>query len=235
MPLDTDALERTLAKLCAEHVVPGAAIAIVHGDEDLVLCHGVTDIDEPDDVDPDTLFAIMSDTKPFTAYAAVSLAEQGVLDLDAPVKSYLPDLKLQDPAAERDVTSQHLLQHSPDWTGDHFRDFTGPDAMAKYVETLADVMQLAPVGTFPAYVNSGYNLLGHLLARTTQQSFADVLGTHVLRPHGLRATTLLPERPSDVKVAVGHWIEDGRASVNEWIRTRAASRRAVSGRLRRTC
>jgi CubicO group peptidase (beta-lactamase class C family) len=58
---------------------------------------GITNLDYPRPVDASTVFQIGSSTKPFTGAALASLADQGRLDFDAPVRTYLPDLRLSDP------------------------------------------------------------------------------------------------------------------------------------------
>src|SRR4051794_11628971 len=69
--------------------VPGVAIGIADGDTEHTAGFGVTSIEHPLAVDADTLFQIGSTTKTITGTAALRLVEQGKLDLDAPVRTYL--------------------------------------------------------------------------------------------------------------------------------------------------
>jgi CubicO group peptidase (beta-lactamase class C family) len=105
----------------ARHKVPGMVLGITSEGQDLVRGFGVTNIDHPLPVDEDTLFQIGSTTKTFTATAAMRLVEQGKLALDEPVRSYLPDFSMRDPAVTERATMRHLLTHTGGWQGTFFR------------------------------------------------------------------------------------------------------------------
>ncbi len=97
--------------------VPGVAIGILSDGEVETTGLGVTSVENPLEVTPDTLFQIGSISKIVTATAVLRLAAQGVLDLDAPLRTTLPDLRLQDEAAARALTLTHLLTHTGGWWG----------------------------------------------------------------------------------------------------------------------
>ena len=83
----------------AEYGVPGVAFGIVKNGQVTVRGFGVTNLDDPQPVTPDTVFALASISKTVTATAMMRLVEQGKVDLNAPVQQYLPDFKVQDDAA----------------------------------------------------------------------------------------------------------------------------------------
>ncbi len=114
--------------------VPGLALGLLHEDQPHSASFGVTSIDNPLPVTPDTLFQVGSITKTFTATAAMRLVAAGQLDRDAPVRTYLSDLQLRDADATARLTPRHLLTHTGGWMGDHFADTgRGDDALARYV------------------------------------------------------------------------------------------------------
>jgi CubicO group peptidase (beta-lactamase class C family) len=78
-------------------------------------------------VDGDTLFQIGSTSKTFTATIAMRLAEMGNLSLDEPIRSYLPDFRLQDAEASKRATLRHCFTHTSGWLGDKSSriDYTG--------------------------------------------------------------------------------------------------------------
>lgn len=76
--------------------IPGVALGVLHDGAEHTAGLGVTNADHPLAVDADTLFQVGSITKTFTALAAVRLVEDGKLDLDRPVRAYLPELRLPD-------------------------------------------------------------------------------------------------------------------------------------------
>ena len=101
--------------------------------QEYVRGYGVTNVDYPQPVNGDTLFRIGSTTKTFTGTVVMRLVEQGKLDLDAPVRRYLPALRLADESVAARVTVRQLLNHSAGWLGE---DYAGPArgeaALAQY-------------------------------------------------------------------------------------------------------
>ena len=90
--------------------IPGASVALVQQGEVLyVQGYGVRSTATGDPVTPDTLFAIGSITKSFTALGVLQLVDQGRITLDAPVITYLPNFTLSDPSATQQVTVRQLL------------------------------------------------------------------------------------------------------------------------------
>ena len=85
----------------AELKIPGVAIGVIAGDREHATGFGVTNVDHPLPVDTDTLFQIGSTTKTFTGTTIMRLVEQGKLDLEAPVRTYLPEFRVADPGCQR--------------------------------------------------------------------------------------------------------------------------------------
>ena len=84
--------------------VPGVALGIVAGDDEHMATFGVTSAENPLPVDADTLFQIGSTTKTITGTVVMRLVEAGKLDLDTPLRAYLPDLRLADEGVAQAVT-----------------------------------------------------------------------------------------------------------------------------------
>ena len=114
-----------------EFSVPGASLGVLFDGEEETAALGVTSIEHPLDVTPDTLFQIGSITKTFTATAIMRLVERGAVDLDAAVRTYLPEFRLMDEDVAARATIRQLLTHTGGWLGDYFADFgRGADALA---------------------------------------------------------------------------------------------------------
>jgi CubicO group peptidase (beta-lactamase class C family) len=203
--LTADELTAKLAELATEFDVPGAAIGIHADGQDVVGVFGVTSVENPLPVDENTLFQFGSTGKTFTASAVMRLVEQGKVDLDAPVRTYVPELKLQDEEVARTVTVLHLLNHSAGWDGDHFEDTgRGDDALARYVETMATLRQVSPLGTQASYNNAAFVLAGRLIEKVTGKTYEDAIKELLIEPLGLRNTFAFMSDIMTRRFAAGH-------------------------------
>lgn len=171
--------------------------------------HGVTSVDNPLPVDEHTLFQFGSTGKTFTSVALLRLVDEGQVDLDAPVRTYVPELRLQDGRAAETVTVLQLLNHTAGWDGDDFSDFgDGDDAIARYVEHMADLRQISPPGFIVSYNNASLALAGRVIEKVTGQVFERAVKELVLDPVGLADTLFFPNDIMTRRFAVGHRRED---------------------------
>jgi CubicO group peptidase (beta-lactamase class C family) len=226
-----DDLAAVVADAMQGHRVPGVAVGVYAGGVEHLAGYGITSVAHPLAVDADTLFQIGSISKTVTATAIQRLAQQGRLDLNAPVRSSLPDLCLADATATERVTLAHLLTHTAGFQGDHFPDTgDGDDALARYVAGMRDLPQLTPPGTTFAYCNSGFALAGRLVEVATGQPIERTLTDLVLRPVGMEHAYYFAKDVISHRFAVGHYIYEpgGDPSVaRPWAMPRAIN--AVGG------
>jgi CubicO group peptidase (beta-lactamase class C family) len=137
--------------------------------------------------DANTIYYIASDTKPFTATAVMKLVEQKKIDLDAPVKRYLPRFELADPEATRVVTVRDLLSHRQGLDSmpiEIAEAFTGQMDDDKFYRLLK---QVKPRGKF-RYSNLHYTLLGRIVEAVSGQNWASDLEQNVLVPARMMRT-----------------------------------------------
>jgi CubicO group peptidase (beta-lactamase class C family) len=205
--------------------VPGVSVGILHQGEAATAGFGVTSVAHPLAVTDETLFQIGSITKTFTGTAIMRLVEMDKLDLDATVRTYLPDFRVGDGAASAQATVRHLLTHMGGWAGDLFQDTgAGNDALASYVAAMADLEQLAPVGTVWSYNNAAFCLAGRIIEVVTEQSYREALKALVLEPLELRHSYLNPVDVMTHRFAVGHHVgEDGPQIARPWPIPRASN------------
>jgi CubicO group peptidase (beta-lactamase class C family) len=194
---------------------PGGAVGLLHEGEQHVAGFGVTSAENPLDVTPGTLFQIGSITKTFTGTALMRIVERGELDLDAPVRTYLPELKLSDEDVAARVTTRHLLTHTGGWIGDYFDDYgSGDDALARMCNSLAMLPQLTPLGEVWSYNNAGFYLAGRVVEVLTGKPYEAALDELVLEPLGLEQTFFFADDVMTRRFAVGHHrSEDGPPTV----------------------
>lgn len=200
-----DWLQARLPELLAEHRVPGAAIAVYAGGEVVDHAAGVLSTATGVTATPDSLFQIGSITKVWTATLIMQLADEDKLDLDAPVRRYLPEFALADEAAAAAVTVRQLLCHTAGFEGDIFTD-TGPgdDCVEKYVATLGGTAQLFPAGELFSYNNAGYCVLGRIVEVLRGQAYDACLREFLFAPLGLSHAATGPYEAILHRAAVGH-------------------------------
>jgi CubicO group peptidase (beta-lactamase class C family) len=203
--MEYEELDHAVTRALERHHVPGAAIGLLDEGDVHTAGFGVTSVEHPLDVTDETLFQIGSITKTFTATAIVRLAAEGTLDLDAPLRSYLPDFRVRDEHAAAHASLRHVLTHTAGWVGDLFLDTgAGDTALADYVTAMADLEQLAPLGLHYSYNNAGFTLAGHVVAIVTDRSFVEALEDLVLDPLGLERIFFDPGDVITHRFAVGH-------------------------------
>lgn len=216
-------LGETISALMEKHQVPGVATGVLVDGQVFKAGYGITSVEHPLDVTADTLFQVGSISKTVTATMIMMLVETGKVDLEAPFQSYFPEFKVNDETAASQATIRHLLTHTSGWAGDVFEDTgEGDDAGARYMALMAEVGQLAPIGTLWSYNNANFYLLGHLIEMVLGESYLSAVQRMLFDPLGMTQTFL---RPADVithRFAVGHLIVDGKVKVGRpWALPRA--------------
>jgi CubicO group peptidase (beta-lactamase class C family) len=200
-----DWLSGALPGLIAEHSVPGAAVAVSAGDDLVESAAGVLSLATGVTATTDSVFQIGSITKVWTATLVMQLVDEGLLELDAPVRRYLPELRLRDEPATAAMTVRQLLCHTAGFEGDIFTDTgKGDDCVAKFVATLGDVPALFPPGEMFSYNNAGYCVLGRVVEVLRGKAYDDCLRQHLIGPLGLAHAATCAEEAILHRAAVGH-------------------------------
>ncbi|MGI8687791.1 MAG: serine hydrolase domain-containing protein [Thermomicrobiales bacterium] len=203
--------------------IPGVAVGVWADGREVYACHGVTSVDNPLPVDRDTLFVLGSVTKTYTATALMRLVAEGRVEMDAPVRRYVPELRLADERAAAGITVLNLLNHTAglDWgiiadTGE------GNDALAVYVAKMAELEQIAPPGARTSYSQAGYNLAGRIVEKVTGLTYERAVASLVFEPLGLSHSFYARDDVMTRRFAVGHNLgEDGTLSIARlWRRSR---------------
>src|SRR2546421_6376235 len=154
-----------------EFDVPGVSVGILHEGKELTAGYGITNIEFPLPVDDETLFQIGSTTKTFTATAIMQLVDDGLVDLEAPVRSFLPKFRVSEEAIGDQILVRHLLTHMGGWLGDYFDDVgRGEDALRRIVSRMASrTPQLTPLGKWWSYNNAGFYVAGRIIEVVTKK------------------------------------------------------------------
>lgn len=207
-------LEELIRAAMAAHRIPGVAVGVIHEGTEYVKGFGVTNVDHPTPVDADTMFRIGSTTKTFTGTTVMRLVNRGLVDLDARMHRYLPELRTSDPRVARRVTVRQVLNHTPGWLGDFFLDTgRGDDAAARYVAGLAGLPQLTPVGKVFAYNNAALTLAGRLIEVVTRTPYEVAVQELVTDPLGLDHSRFFTDEIIGRNIAASHVLDGGTAVV----------------------
>jgi CubicO group peptidase (beta-lactamase class C family) len=210
-----DTLSEFVEATATQFDIPGVAVGVWADGQEVYACHGVTSIDNPLPVDRDTLYVLGSVTKTVTATTLMRLVADGRVDLDAPVRRYVPDLVLKDEQTAAQITVLNLLNHTSglDW-GFTFDTGEGDDALAVYVAKMAELKLIAPPGTRASYSQAGYNLAGRIVEKVTGLTFEQAVASLLLEPLRLSHSFFARDDIMTRRFVVGHnRDEDGTLSI----------------------
>jgi len=194
--------------------IPAISVALVDGRR-VVWARGFGWADSAAGVraSASTVYRVGSVSKLFTDIGIMRLVEQKQLDLDAPVRRYIPELKPKNPFGV-DFTLRQLTSHRAGITreppvGNYFDD-THP-SLAATVASLNQTSLIFEPGTRAKYSNAGIAVLGYVLERTQKEAFYPYLKRAVLDPMGLTSSAFEPLPAIQAKLAKATmWTLDGR-------------------------
>jgi D-alanyl-D-alanine carboxypeptidase len=200
-------LDRELDRLRKKLGIPGASAAVLFADGTVWLgTSGLADVAGKRPVTPDTPFSVGSVSKTFTSALILALAEDGRVRLDTPVRTYLPDLKI-----DRRITVRQLLDHTSGLNDFFFHPKIDAALLAKpgrkwlARDSLAYIRKpyFAP-GAGYHYSNTNYLILGMLAEAVGGAPIADQLRARFLEPLGLTGTIYQGAQTSAIPPAHGY-------------------------------
>lgn len=200
-------LTRDLPRLAAMHEVPGVSIAVlVDGEQMVEHASGVVNLRTGVDVTTDSLFMIQSITKVWTATLVMQLVDDGLVELDAPLRAYLPEFRTADESASSKVTVRHLLSHTGGFEGDIWAATTpNEDALQRFVDDhVSAATQYTQPGEMYSYCSAGYGVLGRLLEVLRQMPYAGVLRHYLAEPLGIDELAFSADEALAFRTAIGH-------------------------------
>ncbi|MEJ1968273.1 MAG: serine hydrolase domain-containing protein [Rhizomicrobium sp.] len=204
IPASLAYFEERVTRARDESGVPGLAFAVLHRGETICAASGVLNLDTGVAARPDSLFQIGSITKSLTATLAMQAAQEGLLDIDAPVRDHLGLRIGRGPHADA-FTARQLMAHTSGLDGDLFLD-TGrdDDALARYMILCGQLEFLVAPGRYYNYSNAGYAVLGRLLEVVRGKVYDRILDEHLFARIGAARSTTMPDVAAFRRTAVGH-------------------------------
>ena len=202
----TAELSQLLQSVVDESGITGLSVALVD-DQEMVWAEGFGFSDKENGVKatPQTVYGVASVSKLFTATAIMQLAENGKLDIDQPLQTYIPEFSINSrftgsaPITLRNVMTHHSGVPS-NWlngmatTGDNEAPLV-ESAFDELVQQLDTSYVATPPNTAFSYSNLGYSLLGHAVTQSSGQNFIEYVDEAILRPLGMNPSsfTITPE------------------------------------------
>lgn len=177
--------------LLADWKAPGMAVAVAK-DGEIILSQGfgLRDIGRDLPVTPNTLFAIGSATKAFTTMCLGLLADEGKVDWDTPVKTYLPAFKLHDPFASDRITPRDLVTHRSGLPRHDLMWYGADFPRQEIVERLQYLVPNKDFRTDWQYQNLMYLTAGYLAGVIAGQEWEDLVRGRIFTPLGMNHSNL---------------------------------------------
>ncbi len=166
---------------------PGLAAAVVLDDKVIYLNgHGVRQVGRNDPVTADTLFAIGSCTKAFTATAMAILVDEGKIDWDDKVSKHLPSFRLDDPLADHDVRLRDLLCHRIGLARHDLLWYRAPWSVRESVRRMAFLERKSSFRSTYEYNNLAYLAAGQAVEAVAKQPWHVFVNQHLFEPLGMK-------------------------------------------------
>src|SRR5215217_6913236 len=207
-------LDEELGREMEKHHIAGAAVSVVKdGELFFTKGYGYADLENKIPVDPErTIFRIGSVGKVFTWTAVMQLVEQGKLDLDEDINTYL-DFRIPD-TYPQPITLKDLMTHTSGfeerWLDSVVSD---PSELVPAREWLVSYMpaRVHPPGDIAGYSNYNAMLAGYIVARVSGEPYDQYIQEHILNPLGMVHSTAQSPIPPDLRAhaSVGYTYEDG--------------------------
>ena len=170
--------------------IPGAALVIVQNDQIIYMeGMGYRNVAKKQPVTPDTLFAIGSSTKSFTAFAVLLGEADGKLSLDNSPRKFLPYFALQDKNAQDKITLRDLMCHNSGLPRTDLLWYTNALTRQEVISALAYVTPTAKLGEKFQYQNVCFAAAGEAVARAENTSYEGFVQARIFDPLGMTHTT----------------------------------------------
>ncbi|HUR55229.1 MAG TPA: serine hydrolase [Gemmataceae bacterium] len=180
------AVDRVMTDALKSWQVPGAALVVVRGDQTLVLKgYGRKSLATPDAVTPDTLFPLASCSKAFTSALLATLADEGKVNWDDPVRNHLPSFRLADPHADAMVTMRDLLSHRTGLGGHDLLWYRAPWGVDEVLKKIEKMPLDYPFRGGFEYSSLMYMAAGRAAARVTGQAWEKLVRDRLCDPLGM--------------------------------------------------
>ncbi len=185
---DQKVIDDFLKKTVKAYNIPGLAVAIVN-DKGIIYSFSYGESSPGIRITSNTPFMLGSTTKTFTALAIMRLVETGKVEIDSPVKKYLPKFKLASPEFENTITIRHLLNHTSGLS-DAGMPYTslGENSLEEEMILLQQCKSTTTPGKKYEYFNDNYRLLGLVIEKMSGMKYGEYLYSEIFKPLSMTST-----------------------------------------------
>ena len=190
---DYECVKESISRLARQEMeknnVTGLSIALVD-DKGLIWAQGFGYADKGNNIPatPQTVYRVASISKLFTATAIMQLAEQGKINIDEPLTSYLPEFSIKTRfPGEGKITPRNLMTHHSGLPANFYKGIfsSNPEPFTKVIKELKDEYLAYPPDSVYSYSNLGVTLLGGVVERVTGKDYASYMKESILGPIGM--------------------------------------------------
>ena len=184
--------------------IPGVAVVIIQ-DGKIIFSkgYGYGNIENQTNLSTeDSVFRVASIAKVITAAAVMKLAEEGKIDLDAPVNNYLKRIRINDKGSNEPVRVRHLLTHTEGFTqksiGGKTLDYTKLEDLGSFVKRTMPKRFTEP-GIMITYGNHASAVLGVLIEDVTGETYSEYVEKEIFKPLGMTKSSFRQPVPEELK------------------------------------
>ena len=199
-------LQAYVESLVEKYQVPAVSLAVWRDNQLYRAAAGILNRETGTTVMSDSIFQIGSITKVFTASLVMQLVDEGRVELDRPVKHYLPDFQIADPNATKTITVRQLLNHTNGMMGDFFPDDAHAEGnlIARYVDRCNLLPQIHPPGAHYSYSNAAFAIAGRLIEVVSGVSWFTAIENRIFKPLAMQTAVARPTEVLRYSAAMGH-------------------------------
>ncbi|PHZ86369.1 serine hydrolase domain-containing protein [Paremcibacter congregatus] len=195
--------------LVEEGKTPAVSVAVWKDGQLHLAASGILNVETGVEATTDSIFQIGSITKIMTVSIIMQLVDEGKIDIDMPVRTYLRDFAIADAEASETITVRQLINHTNGMSGDFFPDESrqSGNQIARYLDRINRLPLIHPVGEYYSYSNAAFAVAGRLIEVVTGVSWYNAIEERIYQPLGMSHAISHPMDVIRYRAAIGHFAD----------------------------
>lgn len=192
-----DEIQSEIEAYAADKKYASFETAVFCGDDTIYTgCFGETDVENKIAADEESVYDWGSITKTLTWVSVLQLYEEGKLDLNEDIRTYLPDGFIKHAKYDDPITMMNLMNHNAGWCESTYDIFVYDENELEDLGTMLQKVEPAQTyrpGERMAYSNYGAGLAGYVVECVSGESYVDYVNNHIFEPLGMENTSVAPD------------------------------------------